>query len=1369
MRTFSRWRFPLSAATYLIIAQICAAQPSYRFKHFGSSDGIHGNDANSLVQDSLGYIWIQYDGELRRFDGYKSKVYKYDPNDSSRSALNFVMGVAQTDHTGNLWITDKRGDQHLNGSYQLVRYQRRQDSFVKHEIQLSGAKFIATKIFDKNDSTLWFGTDCGLFGYNVYSRRCSHHGNFAINGEPNRSDTILDIRDRGQSLLLATTSGLWEFNKLSKSFQRPNCDVKDADLFYKNRIAGFLQCPHTDRPHHWISMGNTLIQITDNLTVIQRCSTPHDLGLWSLISVWRCDVEGMLWFANWGDGLIRYNPIDCSVKKFRHADADPQSLVTNDPTDILIDADQNVWILSNRGLSVLKRLELQFQNIRFKRGTVWANTVFTTNNVDHLMMSTHSGALPDSLWVSNLSNGRAGQFRYLRTVDGIVNNICKGKHHFWLNYRWGKKLVGYPVDPTTGFIGDGPIKVLKHDPRNGHTIHEGPLFNIWEDGREGLWVSGIPGSTLSRVDLRKPYGADGSVQHFAGVNGSVFLSENSTSVWGADEKGVSLFRSIAGPLNRYEAQRVITTREKGPVSFFKTSDGVLLLGTVRGLHVISAIHDGYQISNIRRLNGIAIKRIQEDQSGRLWLYDGSKLMCFDRSDSTIASFDENEGLENPHIIDVGQTTGNTFVAISADGVSLFNPNTFIKSREQVTPVLTNLEVNNVMINGRTLAGDAHFSVDADISVLDDLVLDYKHTKFSIEFSAMELARPDKIQYRYKLEGFDKNWIASTSTNRKATYTSLPAGKYSFRVQATNHDGVWSDSERALNVTMLPPPWRTWWAFGLYALGTTAAIALWRFYDLKRVHLQHRNDHLAELDHLRSNFIANITHEFRTPLTLIIGPLSDLQNQLPDQSHQDLLTSVIRNAKSLLKLINQLLDVSKIDAGKLSSIPSDIELVQLLREIASSYESLAKSKNIVFTFESDIRDLNMFTDADSIEKVVHNLVSNAFKFTTAGGRVELRLSIQGKFAEITVADSGIGIAKDQLNKIFDRFYQINMSQTSEVEGSGLGLTLAKELVELLRGKISVTSQKGIGTTFTIMLPVLPPKREQNGSVIPSLLKHPITASSTLGADNHSKAQALDVPGHQFRVLVVEDNPDMTHYIQSILAGTYQVIAAQNGKDGIGKAEELVPDLIITDIMMPEMDGYQLCQALKANELTCHIPVILLTARADRKSRLSGLESGADDYLSKPFDADELKLIVKKRIEAKQKMQNHFAHETKLWPSKIKFSSLDEKFLKKVLAVIEEHLENEDFTIEDFSSEVGYSHTQLYRKIKALTGQTPSVLLRTIRLRRAADMLIQRSDTITQIAYAVGFSNISYFDKCFREQFGKTPGQFAAEFAQSKKTS
>lgn len=1366
MYKISEWSYWLLVVISLVTIELCSAQSNYRVKHFGSNDGIPGNDAYSLARDSLGYIWIQYDGELRRFDGHHSKIFKYDPDDSSRSALNFVMGLVQTDHSGNLWIFDKRGDQRLNGSYKLARYERYLDAFIKHEIFLPKAKYVASKIFDKNDSALWIGTNYGLFRYNLFSRHTDHYINVSFKGETHRLDTILDIRDRGHSLLLATSSGLWEFNKFSKVFDRPKCGTKDQALFYNNTIAGFLQCPHTSNPHNWISIGNSLVQIGDDLTIVQKCYTPHNLGLWSLISVWRCDSDGMLWFANWGDGLIRYNPKDCSLIKFKHYPSDHQSLVTNDPTDIIIDANQNVWTLSNRGLSVLERQDIQFQNIKLKRGTVWASAVFATNQTDYLLMTTHSGTLPDSLWIGEISNSRLGALRYAGQIDGIINNVCRGKRYIWFNYRWEQKIVGYPIDPITGLIGRGPVKELKHDPGNRNTIHDGPIINIWEDPSENLWVSGIPGSALSRVALQIPYGVKGSVQHFTAGNGNVFLTEDENSIWGADENGVSLYHRSTERSGIYQVEQVIKTDEKGPVSFFKTSDGILLLGTVRGLHAIIKSHSGFHAKKNLILKGVAIKKIQEDESGRLWLYDGSRLMCFDRTDSTIATFDEHDGLENPHILNAEQTSGKAFVAISTDGISVFDPNKFVKSGEKVTPVLTSLQVNNVAVKGRVIPGDPNFFINSDISVLQNLVLDYKHNKFSIEFSGMKLTVPNKIQYRYKLEGYDREWIEGASFNRRATYTSLPDGEYVFRVQATNQHGVWSEAERVINITMLPPPWRTWWAFSLYALVTIGAAALWRNYDLRRVRLQHRNEHLAELDHLRSNFIANISHEFRTPLTLILGPLSDLHNQIADTSQKSMLASVIRNAKSLLRLINQLLDVSKIDAGNLTFHATDIELVRLVREIASSYESLAKGKGIRYFYHADIKKLEISSDPVNIEKIVNNLLSNAFKFTDSGGEVVLSLRVTGKFAEIVVSDTGIGIPSDDLNKVFDRFYQVDNSQTRGYEGSGLGLTLTKELVELQNGKISVTSQKGLGTTFTVLLPLIKHQLHKSKSAAPKLYDTPSPRELTVQINHQSGNNGMDENQHPYRVLVVDDNPDMTHYIRNILIKNYDVTEASNGKEGISKAEEIVPDLIVSDIMMPEMDGYKLCEAIKLKELTCHIPVVLLTARVDRESRLSGLEMGADDYLSKPFDADELKLIVRNRIEAKQKMQNHFSHEIKLWPKKIVLASLDEKFLKKLSAIVEEHIENENFTIEDFSAEVGYSHTQLYRKIKALTGQTPSVFLRTIRLQRAADMLIQKSDNVAQIAYAVGFSNVSYFNKCFREQFGKTPGQFATDSSRTK---
>ena len=474
--------------------------------------------------------------------------------------------------------------------------------------------------------------------------------------------------------------------------------------------------------------------------------------------------------------------------------------------------------------------------------------------------------------------------------------------------------------------------------------------------------------------------------------------------------------------------------------------------------------------------------------------------------------------------------------------------------------------------------------------------------------------------------------------------------------------------------------------------------------------------------------------------------------------------MLRNGNRLLRLINQLLDLSKLEAGKMQLNGAVIDLVEFLRETAAAYESMAANKNIKYSFDSDVARLPILADEEKLEKVFHNLLSNAFKFTKEGGEISIRLTVaENKQAVISVRDTGIGIPADQLLKVFDRFYQVDSSQTREYEGSGLGMALAKEFVELHHGKISVESKEGQGSTFTVKLPLGKDELIEQAFKLRNSKTNKLSSleefiSSEGETEISSDEEPAAIAEHTTTILIVEDNADMRKYIRKTLSVYYQIIEAKNGKEGFQKATELLPDLIISDVMMPEMDGYKLCTLIKTNELTSHIPVILLTAKADRESKLIGLETHADDYLSKPFDMDELKLIVRNRIEERRKMRERFSREIKLEPKHISITSLDEKFITNVLAQIESHMGDENFSIEELSIQAGYSTMHLYRKIKSLTGQTPSQFVRTIRLKRAAELLSRKSDNISQIAYQVGFSNVSYFNKCFKDQFEMTPGDF-----------
>ncbi|MEO5600560.1 MAG: ATP-binding protein [Cyclobacteriaceae bacterium] len=880
---------------------------------------------------------------------------------------------------------------------------------------------------------------------------------------------------------------------------------------------------------------------------------------------------------------------------------------------------------------------------------------------------------------------------------------------------------------------------------------------------QNLWFASR-GYGVSMLAVDKTYGSDSSVVHYLhndldtnsiGHNYSWrFLQEDEKSLWVINWSGVDLFRN-----GRFEH---VFDVEK-PRSLLKLSEDTILIGTYNnGIYEAVKIRGRYIINKTPILLKYRALSMTTDNAGRLWMTDHlrNQLVCIDRQDNIAIEFNANDNLP-ASIGFISRTSKGVIVFASGAGFTLFDPLSLKINRAKTYPVLTQLKVNNEIPSIGENSKEI-FGIKNDISVLDELLLDYQHNNFAIEFSAMEMTSPDKNLYRHKLEGYDKEWIETDWKERTATYTNLDAGHYVFRVRASNHHGIWSDQETILAVRILPPPWQTWWAYTLYGLAFITMVLYWRNYDIKRVKLKHRAEHLSELDDLKSRFFANISHEFRTPITLILGPLKDLYNGTAKEDPKTVIGAVLRNGSRLLRLINQLLDLSKIEAGKMQLHAACIDLVEFLREIASSYESLATDKKIKYFFYPEVPELVVFIDREKIEKVVHNLLSNAFKFTIEGGEVILNLKDEKDQCIITVKDTGIGIPVDQVDKVFDRFYQVDSSQTCGYEGSGLGMALARELVDLHKGRISVESKEGKGTTFTVSLPLgkerLSKEEITNSGFKKSEILSDVVISEETRMEIRNENETVSIDS-QHVLLIVEDNADMRHYIRKTLAGQYQIIEAENGKQGVNKAEEIVPDLIISDIMMPEMDGYKLCEIIKTNELTSHIPVILLTAKADRESKLSGLEIGADDYLSKPFDSEELKLIVRNRIEERRKMRERFTREVTLEPKHISITSLDEKFLTKVLAIIETHMDNENFSIDELSREAAYSNMHFYRKIKALAGQTPSQFLRTIRLKRAAELLSKNSDNVTQIAYSVGFSSLSYFNKCFKEQFGVTPGQFA----------
>jgi signal transduction histidine kinase/DNA-binding response OmpR family regulator len=773
-------------------------------------------------------------------------------------------------------------------------------------------------------------------------------------------------------------------------------------------------------------------------------------------------------------------------------------------------------------------------------------------------------------------------------------------------------------------------------------------------------------------------------------------------------------------------------------------------------------------------DGLPVNRVLKiiaDPKGNLWLAADWNICMFDTAKKMIKYFEASNELPASPFACLIDHEGELFFG-GYRGLVRFYPDSMKDNSYVSDPVLTDLKINYKPAE-----------LDTVITEKKSIVLAYQQNYLSFEFAALDFYRPELYQYAYKMEGADKDWVFTDATRRYATYTNLDPGKYIFRIKCANNNGVWNEQGTSVRIIITPPWWRTGWAYVLYALILgSIVVGLWRF-QVRRIQIRSElkmksfeTQKLQEIDSMKSRFFANISHEFRTPLTLILGPINKILTKTRNQEIKQELNIMQRNAQRLQRLINQLLDLSKIEAGKMTLQARPENIVALLNRIVQSFESQAKLKGIELKFQSEQDEIIAFIDRDKIENIFYNLLSNALKFTSQGGNVAVVCKIQfvNRKSEIViaVADTGIGIPPNRLDKIFNRFYQVDDSYTREHEGSGIGLALTRELVDLHHGKIEVESELNKGTTFRVYLPLgkehLKPEEiaaDQSASADSEPagglhIEEPSKDSDSTRSDlRHSEGFAP--PSHRKAlplVLIVEDNRDMRSYMQDCLASDYRVIEAVDGEDGLHRAIDKIPDLIISDVMMPRMDGFEMCGRLKSDERTSHIPIILLTARASAESKIKGLELGADDYLIKPFDRTELLVRAKNLIEQRRKLRERFSRDISLQPKEIAVTSYDEKFLQRTMDIIEQHLADSEFTIDSLLKEVGMSRMQLHRKLRALINCSASEFIRVLRLKRAAQLLQQKSGNVTEVAFEVGFNNLSYFSRCFRQQFGKLPSEY-----------
>lgn len=764
-----------------------------------------------------------------------------------------------------------------------------------------------------------------------------------------------------------------------------------------------------------------------------------------------------------------------------------------------------------------------------------------------------------------------------------------------------------------------------------------------------------------------------------------------------------------------------------------------------------------------------ITKVLSDRKGNIWVGHKKGLSKLNTRTNQIRNYSVRGSHQDYEFMDgsgyVDPSTGELFFG-GIEGYVSFLPDEITDNLNPPIVALTDFEVLNKTVKiGEEINGEVILS--QALNLTKTITLGYEDKSFSIEFAALDYSSPSKNRYSYQLEGLDKDWIYTDATRRIATYANLPSGTYTFKVKAANSDGVWNQKPRILEIIVLPPWWKTWWAYSLYLM-LLGGVGYFLYHIFKTKQEYNRRilieslkaEKAQELDALKTRFFTNVSHEFRTPLTLIIDPLESLiSGKLSNDKAKEYYGVMHRNAARLLVLINQFLDFRKLESGNLKLKVFKGDIVAFVQNVMTAFEFRAEQKNIDYQLETDLTELQFGFDADSVEKILYNLISNAFKFTPEGGRIVLNLSVSAENHEITlsVTDNGMGIPAEKLDRIFESFYQVEDNDRVDIPGSGVGLSLTKELVRLHRGSIKVSSDPYKETCFTVTLANLTAinlNSESTQKAVDFLSNNAVKNVALEMTDNKTQS---DTP----IILIVEDNDEIRNYIRMNLNEDYKVMEAENGLQGLEMALDTIPDLIISDIMMPKLNGLNLCRKLKTNEKTSHIPVILLTAQQSEQYQKESYETGADAYISKPFSSVLLLVRIKNLIESRRKLRELFNKTTGFNPLVLGTNSADKAFLSKATDLIETNLANENFDVEWLASEMFLGRTQLYRKIKALTNQSVQEFITTIRLNKAAEMLLEGRLAVGEIAFMVGYTDPTSFGRVFQKQFGLTPKKYSLQ--------
>jgi len=1346
-----KWKI-IAWLVFLLFTNPLYAQNQSVFLKIDEINNLPISSVTSITQDTDGFIWIGTKNGLSRYDGHSFKLYNYTNNRLDADDVSAVF----IDSRKRIWIGTLDGLHLLN---------KKTDQFISFKHSETKQKSISSNevntIFEDAAKQIWIGTERGL---NQFIERDSTFVTYLANSNPtslnhNSVKTIFEDADR--NLWIGTFGGgLNQFSKSRKQFTRylftnSKADARSAN--YINTIKSF-------------SKTELLLGTSGDGLLIFNCLSgqlkpffQHNPTL-AAISIIRAifrEANGTFWIGTDGNGLIKIqnarteNP---KVELFEKNNEIQNSLASNGIYSIFADRQGNLWLgTAWNGINILKRKEpeVQFYHSDFK-GANPSPVLSVYKQQDKLWFGTDGFGLN----ILNFKSNEVTRFSKQKLGGDYVQLIKERKSGDFFIGTFSDGLI--LLNPQTE-----KFQQYKHQANDPNSLSYNDVRAVIEEDNGNFWVATWGGGlnyfnkatgkfTVYRKEARN--------SHSLTSDNVVALSEDEKgNIWvGTFGGGLNLFNPKTRKFYQFKSQpaRHLPLSTLNIISLLKDSHGFLWIGTWgQGLYRLNT--QNQQFVKFNKLDGLQEKTVTalaEDEEGNIWLSTKSGIFEYEQRTKNFKRYSQ---LNGSYHINAVFKTGSQLYFGGNEGVVAFEPKRLQNPEKEPIIKFTGFK----LLNKEVKAGEANKILNKNILDEDFIELKHNHSLITFEFTALNFPFSN-YEYAVKLENFDRDW-RSIGTQHEATFTNLAPGNYTFKVKARIPGEKWGNSYQQLQILVHKPFWKTWWAYLLYF--SIASFLLYLFYRYT-IHLEKLKNNLhlekitrekeQELNKLKLQFFTDVSHEIRTPVTLMLGSINRIIEDQEGFRKQEIVQELKKNGSHLLQLVNELLDFRKIDAEGIKIKASESDFVSFVKEIFLSFSSHAENLGINYSFFCAYEFIPLWFDKEQMEKVVYNLLANAFKFTEAGGAINVEVAQNDYNVVLVVEDTGKGISETKLKKIFKRFYQSGNHNQIQENGFGIGLSIVKNITKLHGGKVFVESEPGKGSKFSVKLlrgeSHLTPLQKMAEADTPENVGNYLVSSPEPKPEQMLTNQLAEAS-----VLVVEDNTDLRNYLLTLLQPLFHTFSASNGVEGYELALAQMPDLIISDIMMPQKDGITLTRELKKDVRTSHIPVILLTARTSFIYKKEGLETGADDYITKPFSEALLKTRILNLLKNRQILREKFQLEVVIEPKKLLVSTPDQDFLTELTEILNQHLDNTELSAEFISKQIGISHSVVYKKLKSLTGLSLVEFIRDFRLKRAAQLLQDYDLPVTDVCYKVGFSDRRYFSQMFKKKFGVSPSAYGKD--------